>query len=76
VLINGAAVPGLDAILGSLGSPAAPTRHPAGFRIFDGQVLSFVVNNTGIVVAGQLIGARWQGWLYPKEYEDPSYGGQ
>jgi hypothetical protein len=75
VLRDSAAVPGYDAIPASLGSPANPVRHPSGFRIMEGQLLQLVVKNVNVVVAGQLIGGRWQGWYYPKEYEDPGYSG-
>jgi hypothetical protein len=65
-----AAIDGYDNIPGSLGSPAAPFRHPSGFRIFENQVIQLVVTNVSIVVSGQLIGGRFAGWYYPKMYED------
>jgi hypothetical protein len=76
IVINGAPLPGYDSILASLGSPANPVRHPSGFRIQEGQKIQLIVFNNAVVLAGQLSGGRWQGYLYPKEYEDPNYGGQ
>lgn len=76
ILIDGAAVPGYDLIPASLGSPANPVRHPSGIRVFEGQTVVLLATNNSVVLAGQLTGGRWQGYFYPKEYEDPSYGGQ
>lgn len=76
VLIDGAAQPGYDLIPASLGSPANPVRHPSGFRVFESSTVQLVVTNNSVVLAGQLSGGRWQGYFYPKEYEDPSFGGQ
>lgn len=73
---DGAVVDGYDNILASLGSPAAPTRHPCGFRIFENQIITLTVFNAaapgGIILDGQLSGGRLMGWHYPKEYEDPN----
>lgn len=69
---DGAPVDGYDAILGSLGSPASPTRHPSGFRVFQNQVVTLSVTNVNVVLAGQLSGGRLLGWYYPIEYEDPN----
>lgn len=74
VLVDGAPPAGAmsyDSILGSLGSPASPTRI-AGFRIFENQILSLVVKNVNVVLAGQLSGGRILGYLYPREMEDSS----
>jgi hypothetical protein len=71
ILVDGAPPPGAvnyDSILGSLGSPANPVEI-AGFRIFEGQTLTLVVKNILIVVAGQLSGGRFVGYLYPREME-------
>ena len=71
ILIDGAPPPGATSyanILGSLGSPASPTGI-AGFRIFENQVLTLVAFNTSVVVAGQLVGGRLTGYLYPREME-------
>jgi hypothetical protein len=76
ILIDGAAQPGYDAIPASLGSPANPVRHPSGFRVFESSTVQLIVTNNSVVLAGQLSGGRWQGYFYPKEYEDPSFGGQ
>ncbi len=73
ILADGAPPPGAstyNSILGSLGSPANPVEIP-GFRIFENQVISVVINNVSIVVAGQLSGARLIGYLYPRELEPP-----
>ena len=74
ILIDNAAVPGYDLILGSLGSPANPTYHPCGFRVMEAQTVIFQVTNVSVVLAGQLSGARLVGYYYPKEYDDPSRG--
>jgi hypothetical protein len=77
VLVDGVPPPGATSyftIAGSLGSPAAPTII-AGFRIFENQVISLVAFNNpagpsgGVVVAGQRVGGRLLGYLYPREYE-------
>jgi hypothetical protein len=75
ILIDNAAVPGYDNILGSLGSPANPTYHPSGFRVMETQTLVLQVTNVSVVLAGQLSGGRLVGYYYPKEYDDPSRGG-
>lgn len=69
---DGAPVDGYDLILGSLGSPASPTRHPSGFRVFENQVVTLAVFNVSVVLAGQLSGGRLLGYYYPLEYEDPN----
>lgn len=76
ILIDQRAVPGYDSIPASLGSPANPVRHPSGIRVFESSTVQLTVTNNSVVLAGQLIGGRWQGYFYPKEYEDPNYGGQ
>lgn len=72
ILADGAPPPGATSynnILGSLGSPANPTEIP-GFRIFENQVISVVINNVSVVVAGQDVGARLVGYFYPRDLED------
>jgi len=76
ILVDGAALPGYDAIPASLGSPANPVPHPSGFRIFESSTIQLIVTNVSVVLAGQLSGGRWQGFFYPKEFEDPNFGGQ
>jgi len=66
------AVKGYNNILASLGSPASPTRHPSGFRIFENEFITLVIKNVSVVVAGQLSGGRFAGWYYPKIYENPN----
>jgi hypothetical protein len=72
ILVDGATPPGANSyqnILGSLGSPANPVGI-SGFRIFENQVLTLIAHNNALVVAGQLVGGRLVGYLYPREYED------
>ena len=72
IQVDGAPPPGAtsyDSILASLGSPANPVEIP-GFRIYENQVITLVVRNVNIPVAGQLSGGRLIGWLYPREMED------
>jgi hypothetical protein len=74
ILVDGAPPPGANsysAIVGSLGSPANPVEI-SGFRIFENQVITVVVENVSLVAAGQLAGARLIGWLYPIDEEDDS----
>lgn len=69
------AIKGYGNILGSLGNPSAPTRHPSGFRIFENQTIALIVKNIAqVVVAGQKSGGRLLGWYYPVRYEDPGVG--
>lgn len=71
ILVDGAPPPGssnYDLILASLGSPANPVEI-AGFRIYENQVLTLVVKNITVVVAGQLSGGRLVGYLYPRKME-------
>lgn len=72
ILVDGGTPPGAtsyDNILGSLGSPAQPVGI-SGFRIFENQVITVVAFNSAIVVAGQKVGARLLGYLYPRELEE------
>lgn len=72
ILVDGATPPGAnsyDNILASLGSPANPVEI-SGFRIFENQVVTVEATNVSVVVAGQLVGARIVGWLYPREIEE------
>lgn len=71
ILVDGAPPPGATSynnILGSLGSPASPTEIP-GFRIFENQRITVIAHNVAIALAGQLVGARLVGYLYPRELE-------
>lgn len=75
ILVDGAPPPGssnYDLILASLGSPANPVELPGGFRVYENQVLTLVVKNVNVVLAGQLSGGRLLGYLYPREDEDDS----
>lgn len=72
ILADGAPPPGATSynnILGSLGSPANPTEIP-GFRIFENQLITVIAKNVNVVLAGQLVGARLVGYLYPRDLED------
>lgn len=71
ILVDGAPPPGAnsyDSISGSLGNPASPTEI-SGFRVFENQVVQLVADNIAIIVAGQLVGGRLVGYLYPRELE-------
>ena len=73
ILVDGSAPPGANsyaAILASLGSPANPVDLPGGFRVFENQVVQIVANNVSVAVAGQLVGGRLIGYLYPREMEE------
>jgi len=80
ILVDGTPPPGAtsySAITDSLGSPALPTKI-AGFRVFENQLVTVVGFNNpagangGVVVAGQRLGARLLGYLYPRDLEDGS----
>jgi hypothetical protein len=80
ILVNNAAPSGANSyasIPASLGSPANPVKI-SGFRIFENQLVTFVALNNpagpdgGVVVAGQRVGARLLGYLYPRDMEDDS----
>jgi len=71
ILVDGAPPPGAtsyDNILDSLGLVNNPTEI-AGFRVYENQVLTLVVKNVNVVVAGQFIGGRLVGYLYPRKME-------
>ena len=77
VLVDGTPPPGAtsyDSISASLGSPANPVEIP-GFRIFENQVITLVGFNNpagpsgGVIVAGQRLGGRLVGYLYPRDSE-------
>jgi hypothetical protein len=61
--------PNYENVVASLGSVANPTDF-AGIRVYEGQVIDLFVQNVSIVVAGQLIGGRLQGWFYPMQIEE------
>jgi hypothetical protein len=72
ILVDGGTPPGSNdyhLILGSLGSPASPTRI-AGFRIYENQVVQFTATNVNITPAQQVVGARLMGYYYPRELEE------
>jgi hypothetical protein len=62
-------------ILGSLGNPANPTETDP-LRVYEGQVITLVVTNVRLIVAGQLSGGRLSGFFYPLEYDSTeAWGG-
>lgn len=69
VMLDDVPAPGLEEMIASLGNPAAPSRT-APVRIFEGQNIQLLVQNIGIVPAGQLIGGRLSGYFYPKDAEE------
>jgi hypothetical protein len=78
--VDGAPPPGANSyhnIPASLGSPAQPVGI-SGFRIFENQIVEIEAFNNpagpngGVVVAGQFVGGRLCGYLYPRELEDPN----
>jgi hypothetical protein len=72
ILVDGTPPPGAhdySLILASLGSPANPVGI-AGFRVFENQVLTLVVNNVSVALAGQLSGGRLIGYVYPRDLEE------
>jgi len=55
-------------IISSLGNPAAPS-ETAPIRVHEGQVITLIVRNVSLIVAGQLCGGRLSGYFYSKEDE-------
>ena len=77
ILVDGATPPGATTyhqITDSLGSPAQPVGI-AGFRIFENQHLTVIAFNNpagangGVPFAGQRVGARLLGHLFPRDME-------
>ncbi len=62
--VDGVAVRNHEAIASSLGNPASPS-ETAPIRLHEGQIVTLIVRNVGVVVAGQLVGGRLSGWFYP-----------
>jgi len=78
ILVDGTPPPGAtsyDTINASLGSPANPVDIP-GFRVYENQVVTLQAFNNpggpngGVIVAGQRVGGRLIGYLYPREFEE------
>lgn len=65
---DGVAIRNHQNIVASLGNPAMPSRT-APIRIHEGQVITLVVRNVAVVVAGQLSGGRLSGYFYSKADE-------
>lgn len=77
ILVDNGTPPGANDyhnIIDSLGSPAQPVGI-SGFRIFENQTISVVAFNNpagasgGVVPAGQRVGARLLGHLFPRDME-------
>lgn len=71
ILVDDGPIPGAtsyNSIAGSLGSPANPVEI-SGFRIFENQTIKLVALNNNVVVAGQKVGGRLLGYLYPRDIE-------
>jgi hypothetical protein len=60
--------PNFQRIVASLGVVANPAKLN-GIRIKEGQLVTLVVNNVAVVVAGQLIGGLLGGYFYPIDLE-------
>lgn len=60
---DGMAIRNHENIISSLGNPSAPT-ETAPIRIHEGQVITLVVRNVNVAVAGQQSGGRLSGWFY------------
>jgi hypothetical protein len=69
LLLDGVPYPNFDAIISSLGNPAAPSLIGA-VNIRERQHVQLVVTNTAIIPAGQLIGGRLSGWFFPLDLAD------
>ena len=67
----GAVAQDFDNILASLGSVNNPSKLN-GIRIKENQLVTLLVKNVSIVVAGQLIGGRLGGFFYPIDLEPPT----
>jgi len=67
-LTTSVVAPNFDNIVASLGSVAAPSAID-GIRVREAQLVTLLVTNVNIVVAGQKIGGRLGGYFYPVEYE-------
>ena len=68
ILKNGVPVKNQEKIVSSLGAVAAPS--PIGpFRFVENDVILVTVTNVSVAAAGQLIGARMDGWDYPKNLD-------
>lgn len=67
---GGVVAPDFDNIVASLGSVANPSTLN-GIRIKENQLVTLLVKNVSIVVAGQFIGGRLGGFFYPVDLEPP-----
>lgn len=56
-------------ILASLGLVNAPTRI-SGIRIFENDIVQFVIQNVALPVAGEDVGAILGGYFYPRTWDD------
>ena len=67
---GGVVAPDFDNIVASLGSVNNPSNID-GIRIKENQLVTLLVKNVSIVVAGQVIGGRLGGYYYPIDLEPP-----
>ena len=65
---DGVPLVGLEHLNTSLGTPAAPSRT-SPVRVMEGKKIQLVVKNISILVAGQLVGGRISGHVYPRNTE-------
>jgi len=56
-------------ILASLGSIAAPARI-SGIRLFENDLIQFVIQNVALPIAGEEVGALLSGYFYPRTWDD------
>jgi hypothetical protein len=56
-------------ILASLGLISSPTKI-SGIRIFENDVMQFVMKNVALPVAGEEVGALLGGYFYPRTWDD------
>lgn len=69
ILADGVPIRNHEHILGSLGNPALPSETDP-IRIYEGQTITLIIQNVGVVVAEQACGGRLSGYFYPSEYDN------
>lgn len=58
-----------ESILFSTGTVQAPTQI-SGIRIFENDVLQWVIRNNALPVSGEEVGALFSGYFYPRSWDD------
>lgn len=58
-----------DKIKASYGLIINPAKI-SGIRLFENDVMNFVIKNVGLPVAGENVGALLGGWFYPRTWDD------